>query len=59
MTKSLRKKISLNDFFPTYLNLIGLNVQVKEKDNFLTNDIEKPRVIYNPNQHKVFYKDLK
>ncbi len=53
-----QKELSLYDFFPSYLYLLGISTTLHEKKNFFKDEFHGPRFLFDPNQKKVFYKDL-
>jgi hypothetical protein len=56
---SVEKKISLMDFFPSYLYLLGLELELEGKRNFfLHENPTQERSIFNMSLQKTIYKDL-
>lgn len=54
---STKNEISLFDFFPSYLYLLGIEVETKDKINFfMQSDRPGGRFFYNPKQEKFYMK---
>ena len=56
---SLNDKWSLFHFFPSYLYLIGIEIDDREKKNLFESPMTEPRFVFDPNGQKHLYRDLR